>query len=109
MAGKNVHTFDETNFELEVLQHKGGPVLVDFSATWCGPCKLLSPIVAKLADQYEGKLKVGEVDVDVAPKLAAKYGVMSVPTVIVFEDGERKASHTGVAKEAQLLKMTGLG
>ena len=107
MSGKNVHDFDDTNFDSEVLKHSG-PVLVDFHATWCGPCKILSPIVAKIADEFEGKLKVGQVDIDVAPKLAQKYGISSVPTVMVFQGGEKKASHIGVARREKLLEMVGL-
>jgi thioredoxin 1 len=107
MAGKNVHIFDESNWESEVVGHSG-PVLVDFHATWCGPCKLLTPIVEKLAVEYEGQLKVGKVDIDVAPKLAQKYGITSVPTVMVFEGGEKKASHVGVAKRDKLLALAGL-
>ena len=106
-ASKNVHVFDEQNFDLEVLQ-ASGPVLVDFTATWCGPCKVLAPIVAKLADEYEGKLKVGKVDIDSAPGLAAKYGIRSVPTVMVFENGQKKGSHVGLAKRDKLLQLTGL-
>ncbi len=107
MASQNVHIFDDTNFETEVLQ-ASVPVLVDFHATWCGPCKVLAPIVEKLADEFEGKLKVGKVDIDVAPKLAQKYGITSVPTVMVFQGGEKKASHTGVAKRDKLVAMAGL-
>lgn len=108
MAGNNVHHFDDTNFEAEVLGHTGTPVLVDFAATWCGPCKLLAPIVEKLADEFEGKLKVGKVDIDQAPKVAAKYGIQSVPTVMVFEGGEKKASMVGVAKREKLVALAGL-
>ncbi len=104
---KNVFEFDETNFELEVLK-ASGPVLIDFHATWCGPCKVLAPIVEKLAVEYEGKLKVGKIDIDAAPALAAKYGIRSVPTVMVFEGGEKKAAHTGLAKRDKLLQMAGL-
>ena len=107
MAGKNIHNFDDNNFETEVLQ-ADTPVLVDFHATWCGPCKVLAPIVEKLADEFEGKLKVGKVDIDVAPKLAQKYGITSVPTVMVFQGGEKKAAHTGVAKREKLVQMAGL-
>ena len=105
---KNVHTFDDQNFEDEVIK-SDTPVLVDFTATWCGPCRMLAPIVEKLADDFEGKLKVGKVDIDVAPKLAQKYGITSVPTVMVFQGGEKKSAHTGVAKRAKLVEMTGLG
>jgi thioredoxin 1 len=104
----NMHHFDDNNFETEVLQ-SDTPVLVDFHAVWCGPCKMLAPIVQKLADDFEGKLKVGKVDIDAAPKLAQKYGIRSVPTVMVFQNGEKTASHTGLAKRDKLLTMTGLG
>lgn len=105
--GQNVKTITESNFDNEVLS-ANGPVLVDFYTTWCGPCKMLSPIVEKLADEYQGKLTVAKVDVDGAPNLAAKYGISSVPTIIVFEAGKKKASHTGLANKAKLLEMAGL-
>jgi thioredoxin 1 len=108
MAGKNVHNFDDNNFETEVLS-SDTPVLVDFHATWCGPCKILAPIVEKLADEFEGQLKVGKVDIDAAPRIAAKYNIASVPTVIVFSKGEKKAQHVGVARREKLVEMTGLG
>ena len=104
---KNVNHWDDSNFDAEVLKATT-PVLVDFHATWCGPCKMLAPIVEKLADDYEGKVKVGKVDIDAAPGLAAKYGIRSVPTVMVFEGGEKKAAHTGLAKRDKLLALIGL-
>src|SRR5438067_92578 len=105
--GQNVKTINEANFESEVLG-SSGPVLVDFYTTWCGPCKMLAPIVEKLADEYQGKLTVAKIDVDGAPNLAAKYGISSVPTIIVFEGGKKKASHTGLANRQKLLEMAGL-
>ncbi len=108
MAGQNIHNFDDANFESEVLGHSGTPVLVDFHATWCGPCKLLAPIVEQLANEFEGKLKVGKVDIDQAPKVAAKYGITSVPTVMVFEGGQKKAAMVGVAKRDKLVALAGL-
>jgi thioredoxin 1 len=108
MAGNNVFLFNDQNFELEVLK-ASGPVLVDFTATWCGPCKMLSPIIEKIADEFPGKVKVGKVDIDTAPGLAAKFGIRSVPTVIVFEGGETKAKHVGLTKREKLLEMVGLG
>ncbi|HTJ84313.1 MAG TPA: thioredoxin, partial [Polyangiaceae bacterium] len=90
MASKNVQSFTDVNFESDVLG-SGTPVLVDFTATWCGPCKALAPIVEKLADEYEGKVRVGKLDIDDAPATAAKYGVRSVPTVMVFKNGQKVA------------------
>ena len=78
---------NDENFEAEVLQAEG-PVLVDFYADWCGPCKMMSPMVEAIADSYEGKLKVCKLNVDNAQETAGKYGVMSIPTFIFFKDGE---------------------
>jgi len=90
---------DQT-FENEVMQAEQ-PVLVDFSATWCGPCKKLEPIVHEIAGDYDGRLKVVKVDVDQAPNTAAKFGVMSVPTVLLFQDGAVKDQVVGlVSKQA---------
>ena len=75
------------NFEAEVLQSEQ-PVLVDFYADWCGPCKMMSPMVEQFADTYEGKLKVCKINVDDAQDIAARYGVMSIPTFIFFKGGE---------------------
>lgn len=107
MASANVQDFDDSNFEADVLG-ASEPVLVDFHATWCGPCKMLAPIVDKIADEFAGKLKVGKVDIDKAPKVAQKFGIRSVPTVMVFEGGAVKASHIGLAKREKILEMTGL-
>ena len=79
--------FTSENFETEVLKSEI-PVLVDFYADWCGPCKLMAPIVEQLAAEYEGKLKVGKLDVDANTDIAMKYGVMSIPTLILFRKGE---------------------
>ena len=75
------------NFESEVIASEI-PVLVDFWATWCGPCKMLGPVISQIADEYEGKVKVGKVDVDEEEELAAKYGIQSIPTVLLFKGGE---------------------
>ncbi|MFO0838246.1 MAG: thioredoxin [Phycisphaerae bacterium] len=87
MAGANVLHFDDSNFETEVLK-SSQPVLVDFWATWCGPCQMLAPTIDELAGEYSGKVKVGKLDVDQAARTAAKYGVQSIPTVLVFENGQ---------------------
>ena len=82
-----VYKFDESNFDAEVLQ-SDLPVFVDFYADWCGPCKMMSPVIDKLAEEYEGKIKVGKVDVDENGDLAVKYGIMSIPNMIFFKNGE---------------------
>jgi len=107
MAGKNVHSFTQQNFESEVLK-SDTPVLVDFTATWCGPCKALAPIIDKLADEYEGKVKVGKLDIDESPEITAKYGVRSVPTVMVFKGGQKIASNAGLTTRDKLIKLLGL-
>ena len=99
-------TITKDNFEQEVLQSEL-PVLVDFWAVWCGPCQMLAPTIAELAEEYEGKVKVGKVNVDEQPELAMKYGIMSIPTLIRFKGGEVAAQTMGVQpKEAieQMLK-----
>ena len=87
MAGANTQQFTDDNFEREVLE-ASMPVLVDFWAEWCGPCQLLAPIIDELADEYQGKVKVGKLDTDNAVRTASKYGVQSIPTVIVFVSGQ---------------------
>ena len=89
-----------SNFDEEVLK-SSGPVLVDFYADWCGPCKMMSPVVEACAASYEGRLKVGKLNVDDAQDIAARYGVMSIPTFIFFKDGEAVHQTVGaVTKEA---------
>jgi len=93
--------FDD-NFEKEVLQFDG-PVLVDFFATWCGPCQMQGPIIDELAKEVEGKnMKVAKLDVDASPKTAEKYEIMSVPTLILFKGGEVKETLHGVHNKDDL-------
>jgi thioredoxin 1 len=107
MAGKNIREFNDGNFEAEVLG-SDLPVLVDFTATWCGPCKALAPIVEKLADEFEGKVKVGKLDIDQAQAVARKYAVRSVPTVMVFRGGEKTGQHIGLTNRGKLVELLGL-
>ena len=93
---------NENNFDAEVLQ-SGTTVLVDFWAEWCGPCKMISPIIDEVASELKGKLKVGKVNVDEAQELAAKYGIMSIPTLLVFKNGEIVDQLVGAMPKAQLL------
>lgn len=88
----------DASFEEAVLK-SDKPVLVDFGAEWCGPCRTLSPIIEELATEYEGKVVVGKVDVDSNQEFTAKYGVRNIPTVLVFKDGEVVGRQVGVASK----------
>jgi len=103
----NVHEVTDQNFEAEVLK-SDVPVLVDFGATWCGPCKALAPIVAKIADDFQGKVKVVTVDIDDSPESTKKYGVRSVPTVIAFQGGQKTGQQVGLTSRENLLKLLNL-
>jgi len=96
MAGANTATFTDQDFADQVLK-SDKPVMVDFWATWCGPCVMAGPVVDELADEYKGKVVVGKLDVDQNQATAQQYGVMSIPTVIMFKDGKEVARKVGFA------------
>jgi thioredoxin 1 len=99
--------FDINSFNSDVLQ-SDIPVLVDFWAQWCGPCKMIAPIIEQLSDELAGKVKVGKVDVDENPNIAMEYGVMSIPTVIVFRNGKPAEKSIGLRQKDELKKLLGL-
>ncbi len=96
----------EENFDEEV-RRSDIPVLVDFWAVWCGPCSMIAPTVAEIADEYTGRVKVGKVNVDEQMKLAMKYGVSSIPTLILFKKGEPIDRTVGVCSKAEIEEMIG--
>ncbi len=94
--------FTTQNFESEVL-NSDKPVLVDFFADWCGPCKMMAPVIEELAELYDGKAKVGKLNVDSNEEIAMKYGVMSIPTILVIKNGQVEAKMVGVQKRETLM------
>jgi len=98
MAGPDTLEVSGTNLD----DFKQGVSMVDFTATWCGPCQVLGPIVDKLATEFSGKVKIGKCDIDKNPDVAGAFGVMGVPTLVFFKDGEVVDQHVGLLAEAQL-------
>lgn len=95
---------DSSNFD-SVLATKNMPVMVDFWATWCGPCRMVAPVIEQVAEEYEGRVIVGKVDVDECGDLAMRYGVMSIPTVMVFVNGQPVAKQIGAAPKTTYAAM----
>jgi thioredoxin 1 len=95
-----VHVTDDS-FETEVLQ-SGQPVLVDYWAEWCGPCKMIAPVLDEIASEYDGKVKVAKLNIDDNPNTPPKYGIRGIPTLMLFKDGEVEATKVGAVSKSQL-------
>jgi thioredoxin 1 len=98
MASENVKEFNDQNFDAEVI-NSDQPVLVDFWAEWCGPCRMLAPTIDKIATDYAGKVKVGKVDTDSNREVSMKYGISAIPTVILFKNGQVAQKFVGLRQE----------
>ena len=101
MASEDVKTFTDDNFQSEVLGSQE-PVLVDFWAAWCGPCRAIAPLVEQLAAEYKGKLKVGKMDIDAHQNVPQKYNVLSIPTLLLFKNGQVADQIVGAVPKAKL-------
>lgn len=99
-----VITLDSKNFEKEVLQSEK-IVLVDFWASWCGPCRMMAPVVDEIAESMADTVKVGKINIDENPELAEKYGVMSIPTFIIIKNGQETARTVGVQSKEEITKL----
>lgn len=101
MASPLIVTLTQDNFAQEVIQSQS-PVLVDFWAEWCGPCKMIGPILNELADEYDGRVKIGKVNIDEQQGLAAEYGIRAIPTLLVFDKGQVAEQVVGARSKRDL-------
>lgn len=101
MAAPNILTLTQDNFSKEVLESTQ-PILVDFWAEWCGPCKMLAPILDELAQEYDGRVKIGKVNIDEHQELAAQYGIRSIPTLLLFRQGQVADQIVGLRSKRDL-------
>ncbi len=102
MNNSSISTIKDASFDEEVLQADSSSVLVDFWAEWCGPCKMIAPILEELAPKYLGKIKIVKLNVDENPNTPAKYGVRGIPTLILFKDGKALETKVGALSKSQL-------
>ncbi|MGD8956821.1 MAG: thioredoxin TrxA [Chromatiaceae bacterium] len=100
MSDKIVHVTDD-NFENEVLQ-SSAPVLVDYWAEWCGPCKMIAPVLDEIAGEYQGRVKIAKLNIDDNPNTPPRYGIRGIPTLMLFKDGEVEATKVGAVSKSQL-------
>jgi thioredoxin 1 len=101
MAAPNIAALTQENFATEVL-NSSTPVLVDFWAEWCGPCKMIAPILDELAEEYDGRIRIGKVNIDEQQQLAAQYGVRAIPTLLLFHNGEVADQIVGLRSKRDL-------
>lgn len=104
MSSPNVHEFGQNNWQTEVVG-SSMPVLVDFWAPWCGPCRALTPTIERIADQFAGKVKVGKVNTDEEPDLAAKYAISFIPRLLIFKGSDQPLMSMGGTNETELVKV----
>ena len=100
MSEQIVHLSDDS-FETEVLQ-SGVPVLVDYWAEWCGPCKMIAPVLDEIAEEYAGRIKLAKLNIDDNPNTPPRYGIRGIPTLMIFKDGEVEATKVGAVSKSQL-------
>lgn len=100
MSERIVHVTDDS-FEQDVLQSPA-PVLVDYWADWCGPCKMIAPVLDEIANEYDGKVRVAKLNIDENPNTPPRYGIRGIPTLMLFKDGEVEATKVGAASKSQL-------
>jgi thioredoxin 1 len=104
MAGDNLRTLTDENFDAEITSAKG-VAMVDFWAPWCGPCRRIAPVIEEVAAEYSGKAKIGKLDTDSNPRIATKFSIMSIPSLLLFKDGKVREKIMGAVAKSQITKM----